>query len=439
MRLPWGEYTGIEMLDTLEVLAHERYEELLRRANVLNEAFVDHRTRAVLRRNAKGDLVSTTETTRTGVELTTATDQVTGVDGATAAAGTAKVADMETRTEAATATVGLRHTYIPRDDAPPIVVPRLAMTTVESSFSLADITDHASFRRLGEQIATNPDDQLRRTTVSARIISGPDGLRRTELVTSPAVDKVLTDTPLFPLEEARQFLVDAVLSSDIAPARNPKREINAVQPILDAFLEGLGPDAETILSAFKDRAAARLVRAVTEESRKFATTPRYDEVVTLTALGGERTSSRVVTKDRTGRFIRSKAYDGWAKSLYPVDWFDSTPERDVALMVDQDDNVRCWVRLHTNDMPILWRNDGRTYNADLIVVEMDGTHWVVEIKSDKDITSDEVLAKREAARRWVNYVNSDDKVTSQWRYVLVSENDISDAKGSWPALRALGS
>src|SRR5690606_8114671 len=39
MRLPFGGYTGIEMLDTLEVLAHERYEQLLRRAHVLNESF----------------------------------------------------------------------------------------------------------------------------------------------------------------------------------------------------------------------------------------------------------------------------------------------------------------------------------------------------------------------------------------------------------------
>lgn len=40
MRLPFGRYTGIELLDTLEVLGHERYEELLRKANVLNEQIV---------------------------------------------------------------------------------------------------------------------------------------------------------------------------------------------------------------------------------------------------------------------------------------------------------------------------------------------------------------------------------------------------------------
>ena len=44
------------------MLGHERYEDLLRKAGVLNEQFIDRRTRAVLRRDAEGKLVSTTET-----------------------------------------------------------------------------------------------------------------------------------------------------------------------------------------------------------------------------------------------------------------------------------------------------------------------------------------------------------------------------------------
>ena len=51
MRLPFGKYTGIEILDTVEVVAHERYSELLKKAGVLNQAFVDYRTRSVLRVN----------------------------------------------------------------------------------------------------------------------------------------------------------------------------------------------------------------------------------------------------------------------------------------------------------------------------------------------------------------------------------------------------
>ena len=67
MRLPFGEYTDIEILDTLEVLAHDRYEDLLKKAGIINEAFVDRRTRAVL-------LVSTVETTDVSTPVVSATD-----------------------------------------------------------------------------------------------------------------------------------------------------------------------------------------------------------------------------------------------------------------------------------------------------------------------------------------------------------------------------
>ena len=58
---------------------------------------------------------------------------------------------------------------------------------------------------------------------------------------------------------------------------------------------------------------------------------------------------------------------------------------------------------------------------------------------DKEMTAEDVRQKREAARRWANYVTADDKVGVPWRYLLVSESDIETAKGSWEALRALGS
>ncbi len=66
MRLPFGAYTGIEILDTLEVVAHERYEDLLKKAGVLNEAFIDYRTRAALRVNAQGETVVVRESVESG-------------------------------------------------------------------------------------------------------------------------------------------------------------------------------------------------------------------------------------------------------------------------------------------------------------------------------------------------------------------------------------
>ena len=46
LRLPWGAYTGVELLDTVEVISHERYAELLRKADVLLEGLTEVASRA---------------------------------------------------------------------------------------------------------------------------------------------------------------------------------------------------------------------------------------------------------------------------------------------------------------------------------------------------------------------------------------------------------
>ena len=57
MRLPFGCYTGIELLDTVEVLAHEKYNALLAKRNALNEAFIDYGTYQQTRVTADGSVV----------------------------------------------------------------------------------------------------------------------------------------------------------------------------------------------------------------------------------------------------------------------------------------------------------------------------------------------------------------------------------------------
>lgn len=444
LRLPFGAHTGVDLLDTLEVVAHERYEDLLKRADVLNEQFIDQRTRAVLRRNAAGEMVVATETRTVSAPVIVNPDAASGdlesePAHVAAAAGAAAVEAVEDRTrelDKQADDLEMRE-YAPLAGMPTIEVPALKMTSVEAVFSLADITDLEPFGRLGRQLVAAPETELQRVKVGARIIVGRDGLRRTELVTMTALDRLEASQRRLPLEHSREALVDALLSSPVVPARPD--QVSAAQPIIDAFMEGLGNEAETLLSAYPYRAAARLVSLVTDEHRKFLPAPHFEHVVELTRLGRVRQSRRKVSNDPTGPFSRSLAYDSWTKGLYEVEWFDSKPERTVASIVDDSDEVRCWVRLQTGELPILWRSDGRQYNADLVVVEADGTHWVVEVKSDRDITSDEVRAKRQAAQRWVNHVNASAKAPGTWRYLLVSETDINQATYSWTALKRLGS
>lgn len=437
MRLPFGAYTGVEILDTLEVVAHERYEDLLKKAGVLNQAFVDFRTRAALRLNAQGKQVAVIET----FETTSAPLVASDLDAEAPVPADDAAAPVVTSVQDRAAQVGsaalkMKREILPREDAPSIVIPLLRMTTVQSSFSLADITETDSFRKLGAALAADPDGELNRTLVGARVVVGPDGIKRTELVRSEAADRIRSIPSLFSLGELRDQLTDMVLASSAVPARRNQKE--ALQRILSAFLDGLGGKAEEALSANLDRAGARLVQLVASEQRRYMAKPSYEEVVKLEEFRPTRKTDKDVSDDRFGPFSKSVAYEGWSRSLFSVEWFDSEPERKVANMVDKADNVNCWVRLHVNELPILWNSGGQQYNPDLIVIETDSTHWVVEVKMDKEIASEDVQGKREAAKRWANHVSADDKVAVDWKYLLVSETDVSTAKGSWDALKRLG-
>jgi type III restriction enzyme len=60
-------------------------------------------------------------------------------------------------------------------------------------------------------------------------------------------------------------------------------------------------------------------------------------------------------------------------------------------------------------VPILWR-ELREYNPDFVAIDTSGNHWLIEVKMDKEMSSEDVQGKRHAALRWANYVNEADQV-----------------------------
>lgn len=440
LRLPFGAYTGVEILDTLEVLAHERYEKLLEKAGALNkETFIDTRTRAVLRRDAQGRLVARRETTAVGepVEAAVPADQPeTGTEEIPPSPGQPVIVALELQETSNEQQLNtLQQPLAPRADYGRLLIPKLRMTPVKSEFSLADIIDTAPFRALGESIAADPDAELRRTTISARIVEGEDGLKRTELVTSPAADRIVSEPTLFPEEELKGRLLDQILLSPVVAPR--PRERAAANPLIEALFSGLGSQAQDLLSRYFDRIAARLIALVTKMQREVAAKPEYQEVVEIIPFSANRIAKEQTSHDRTGTFRKSLGFE-YEKSLYAQDWFDSSTERRVANLLDEADEVEYFVRLQIKDLPILWA-EGREYNPDFVVVEASGDHHIVEVKMDREMTSETVVEKRAAAKRWANHINADPQVADTWHYLLVSETDVKAAKGSWPALKQLGS
>ncbi|HET7571604.1 MAG TPA: DEAD/DEAH box helicase family protein [Gaiellaceae bacterium] len=424
LRLPFGAYTDVRLLDTLEVLAHEKYDQLLKKKGVLDQEFVDWRTRLVVHTDPLGDQSVTVETSEVPGDL--------AVGGGEA--GRPSIEELGAReTAAARETESLAATLRARDVFPAIELPRLTMSEVKHSFSLNDVTDLDAFAKLGRQFALEPDDHLRREEIVAIVERGADGLVRTQLGTRRG-EAVASQVEQIPLGEARERLVDAVLHADVVTLRVGE-DVGAAR-IVDAFLGGLGDEAERVLSGFLATAAARLVRAVTAEHKRFLANPEYTKVVTVEPFAPERLGRVETSDDRTGPWKRGVGYTGWAKSLYDQDWFDSGLEKQLAVVLDDAAEIEVWARLQRGDLRIVWESDGRVYEPDFVAVEQDGTHWVVEAKADRDLPSREVAGKELAAKRWAQHVGAQTGV--EWRYLLAGETDVAEARGSWASLKQLG-
>jgi type III restriction enzyme len=207
------------------------------------------------------------------------------------------------------------------------------------------------------------------------------------------------------------------------------------------LIEGLGDDAEKLLSAYGGRAAIRLGRLIQSEQRKLPAQVSFvEQVEFFTYAPTRRPGDRVETEDIHGKFDRHNAYRGWAKSMFPLEWFDSSPELEVAIILDTADEVKWWGRLQQGDLTISW-GSGQRYNPDFLVSDSEDSRILLEVKADNEMEALDVQAKRESAQKWVNYTNGLPAVESRaehWSYLLVSESDIKQAKGSWSALKHFG-
>ncbi|MCK0441235.1 DEAD/DEAH box helicase family protein [Gordonia alkaliphila] len=453
MRLPFGSYTGVRFLDSLEVLAHERYEAILRKRESLNEQFVDYAVWMSTRTDSEGNTVIEKEETPPvtpaifpssgegeSAPVNPEPAQDSGEGGCPGPAPEpVSVTSLEEVTAEAERQAREASEKKPRvfeviADREKIVLPYVDQKPISPEVTLNQITNLAPFTELGRSIGVSASDDLKRTRLES-VHGKLTGVTDTETVRAGRVD--------IPLETTREDLITAILNTPGVPRKTA--ELGAAQRIADAVIDGIGDDAAAYLSAYLDSAKQRTSGLVRETLLSAGTQGvTYDDEVLTAALDSPRTITKkeYVTADRA-TFDRALAYEGWKRSLYPAATFDSSPEYKTARVIDNADEVVVWARLHRNDLPITWTREGRTYNPDFVVIEeVEGVRraWLVEVKSDKDAPTAEVQGKKNAAKVWANIVNSSGKTPNvQWGYLLLTETDIREAHESWQKMKSLAS
>ncbi|MGV8080362.1 MAG: DEAD/DEAH box helicase family protein [Syntrophales bacterium] len=120
-------------------------------------------------------------------------------------------------------------------------------------------------------------------------------------------------------------------------------------------------------------------------------------------------------------------FNGFTRCLYPVQKFDSEAERKLAVILDRD--AAKWIKPAKGQFQIFYRigADHLEYQPDF-VAETSEAIFMLEPKASNQMEDPIVLAKKDAAIKWcanasVHARNNGDK---PWRYLLIPHDEIAE-------------
>jgi type III restriction enzyme len=118
--------------------------------------------------------------------------------------------------------------------------------------------------------------------------------------------------------------------------------------------------------------------------------------------------------------IRNKVFGGFVKAYHKVYKFDSKTEKDFAIILEQDEACIKWLKPAQNQFSIAHGRPSKLYLPDFIV-ETRKFIAMVETKKRDDVESVQVQSKAEAA---INYCNNATEYNRKidgkpWRYILI--------------------
>jgi type III restriction enzyme len=128
------------------------------------------------------------------------------------------------------------------------------------------------------------------------------------------------------------------------------------------------------------------------------------------------------------QYIRGMLFGGFRRCLYPVQKFESDPERRFAVILEDDENVLKWFKPAKGQFQIHYRHN-QSYEPDF-VVETKDAKFLCEPKRASEIEDDEVQAKACAAVVWCQRATDHEQQYGgkPWHYLLVPHDAITANK-----------
>lgn len=483
LRLPYGKRVGVNAVDRLTIVAHDKFQEIIDEANnpnsIIKKGVIIGRDVAAERKETvivEPDIMtriapSTTATTRAAGGNG---QPATGTSQPATASGRSNAAQQETlvfttpaeqKVAQVTLDVIKQFETLPRsaDLKSPQVQAKIVSEVAERFRPVqGELEGVAEQPNIEQIVAKTAELFVERTIDIPRIVVQPVGevsygfsdfdLDTSSVSLQPVDHRILIaslqtnarerlDDSGNPIKEERpeNYLVRGLIDFDDISYDDHADLLYKLAGQLVAHLRSYLPDEEAVhnvLQFNQQRLAALIHTQMQAHHWEHAT--GYEAHVSrgfqtlrsnsYSAPAGEQVRDfREPVEER--QYIRGMLFGGFRRCLYPVQKFDSDPERRFAIMLENEaDESLKWFKPAKGQFRIYYRQD-TPYEPDF-VVETSTAKYLCEPKRASEMTDEEVLEKARAAIAWCERATRHELEHGgkPWSYLLIPHNQITDTR-----------
>lgn len=474
LRLPFGEITGIEELDTLDIVAHDHYREII--DDIKNNPIFK-------KRNLDIDDIPETKTVK--VDPIVENQQLSLFDEALKESKIKSYQDLDNDGAVDNLFVEYQKAFIKRSAPKKTDKDNGQMTlfeffenvdngtetiSVSSVDSREDRSENATVFVQQENLNLQIDIEKPRSGKTVLPYAKQEFIKKIEelkrvAISVPKIGISYSSTIVFKPFKVKRNIQDfdvaaskierydtindkllQVLDADALIVENPENML-AVS-LLEEIPEFSSDDAEFILDVVNqylsliegtDEDKKKIVRryaivivndlrgqiyASKEENTEFVFNVQKDLIVFGPFVKNMKIDGRLNYKKDVPdkKNIRQYLFEGYKKSYYAENAFDSDDERRFAVILEEDGEVVRFIKPPLNQLGLFYRA-AKQYNPDFLV-ETNDKKYMIEVKAANQTDNDDVQEKAKAAIKWCECASKVDADCKIWEYRLIPGDKI---------------
>ncbi len=224
------------------------------------------------------------------------------------------------------------------------------------------------------------------------------------------------------------MLLDCDALSEISVDEDADYILNIVQQYL-ALIDGSEADKNKIVRRYAKLIIDDIVKQIHENMDRqtyYTHVVQKDLIVFRKAVRNVRADGGEVNFRKTianKNEIKKYVFTGYKKSYYNINAFDSDTERLVSVILEDDKDVIRWIKPPLNQLGLFWQA-GQQYNPDFLV-ETPTAKYMIEVKAKNEVKNPDVVGKAKEGIKWCKYASIVDFDKKPWGYKLITDEVIS--------------